>query len=355
MTPYGTTIPRPGWNRPIEPPDGPADPRQPNPARPICSAGRSSAQPVPDRVRQKLARMRLFSVATRHYLRRRAWRYFRRLGRTAPERYIKAVSLALIRYVDQDAPDGLALIDNWGLIHVLFHRSPVLVGRPSGWAVAEGRTLAELAPAPIFEPLWAGTPRAIVDLLQAARCRPVRQWALQMVRRHESALAAITLDELLDLLVHDDPELVSFAGERLEAARDLGAVSEDRWLELIETANPSALEAIAALMRRHLDARRLSLDQVVRLAASRPLPVARLGLEWLSGRRPHDDAERRTLLTLVEAECELLRPEIVRLVRERLAASSPFERELGARTARQPARRRPRRGDGLVPGRATRP
>ena len=168
-----------------------------------------AGQQVPDRVRQKLARMRLFSVATRHYLRRRVWRYFRRLGRTAPERYVKGVSLALVRYVDQDAPDGLALIDNWGLIHVLFHRSPVLVGRPSGWAVAEERTLAELAPAPIFEPLWTSTPRAIVDLLLAARCRPVRQWALQMVRRHESALAAITLDDLLNLLAHDDLELVS--------------------------------------------------------------------------------------------------------------------------------------------------
>jgi hypothetical protein len=285
-----------------------------------------AGEAVPNRVGKQLAGMRLFSVATRHYLRRRAWRHFRRLGRSDPGRYIKGVSLALSRYTDQDVPDGLGLIDNWGLIHILFHRSPVLVGKPSGWGVAEGRSLAELEPAPIYESLWAGSPRAIVDLLLEARCRPVRQWALQMIRRHEAARAAITVDELLGLLIRDDPDAASFAIERLETARGLGGVPAGRWLELIEGANPSALEGLVGLMRRHLDPRLLPLDQVARLAASRPLPVARLGLDWLSGRQPpRDEAERRSLLALADAECELLRPEIVRLVRERISASGPFD------------------------------
>ena len=102
------------------------------------------------RAQKRLDRLRLFSVATRQYLRRRAWRYFRRLGKHDPERYVAAVSRALVRYTDDDVADGLALIDNWGLIHVLFHRSPVLVARPAGWVPAEGRTLAELSPAPIY-------------------------------------------------------------------------------------------------------------------------------------------------------------------------------------------------------------
>jgi len=33
----------------------------------------------------------LFSVPTRHYLRRRAWRYFRKLGKKEPDRYVPAV------------------------------------------------------------------------------------------------------------------------------------------------------------------------------------------------------------------------------------------------------------------------
>ena len=37
----------------------------------------------PESERKKLERFRLFSAPTRHYLRRRAWRYFRRLGKDA--------------------------------------------------------------------------------------------------------------------------------------------------------------------------------------------------------------------------------------------------------------------------------
>ena len=130
--------------------------------------------PVPAKTRKRLDRLRLFSVATRQYLRRRAWRYFRRLGLSNPERYVSAVLRALVHYTDNDVADGLELIDNWGLIHVLFHRSPVLVAQPAGWAPAAGRTLNELAAAPIYEPLWEQSPRAIVDVLIARRL-PARE------------------------------------------------------------------------------------------------------------------------------------------------------------------------------------
>ena len=59
--------------------------------------------PLAPRIRKRVDRLRLFSVATRQYLRRRAWRYFRRLGRNNPERYVAAVVRALIQYTDDDA------------------------------------------------------------------------------------------------------------------------------------------------------------------------------------------------------------------------------------------------------------
>jgi hypothetical protein len=322
-TPVGTTMPR-------------DDPKYRNPrtGEQISDIGtrlgawfrRSLAgAPVPARTRKRLDRLRLFSVATRQYLRRRAWRYFRRLGLSHPERYVSAVVSALVRYTDEDVNDGLELIDNWGLIHVLFHRSPVLVAQPAGWTPAEGRTLDELAPAPIHERLWEQAPRAIVDLLIAARCRPVRQWAIQMVRRHDAARATLRIDELLTLLGHQDPDVVAFAAELVREAKGLEALGVERWLEVVETASPAALEVVVDLMRQHVNAERLSLEQIVRLTACRPLPVARLGLEWAKTRVPRDGAERRTLLSLTEAECEPLRPAIVRLVRDRLTATSQFE------------------------------
>jgi hypothetical protein len=281
--------------------------------------------PVPARARKRIDRLRLFSMATRQYLRRRAWRYFRRLGVSNPKRYVAAISRALVRYTDEDVANGLALIDNWGLMHVLFRRSPVLVAQPAGWTPAAGRVLNELVPAPIYERLWEQSPRAVVDVLIGASSRPVRQWAILMVRRQEAARAAIRIDEVLRLLSHQDPDVVAFAAELVREAKGLEALGVERWLELLETIRPEALEVVVDLMRRHVDCEQLSLDQVVGLSGSRPLPVARLGLEWLRTRVPRDPAEVRALLSLTEAECEPLRAEIVRLVRQQLTAKSHFE------------------------------
>ncbi len=280
---------------------------------------------VPPRAKKRLDRLRLFSVATRQYLRRRAWRYFRRLGKLSPQRYVAAVSQAMIRYADDDVADGLALIDNWGLVHALFHRSPTLVARPAGWVPAEGHTLAELSPAPIYERLWEQEPRAIVGLLTAASCRPVRQWAVQMVRRHASARAAIGIEDLFRMVVHHDSDVVALGVDLFNEAKGLEALDVERWLELLENASPDALEVIIGLMQRQLNPARLTLAQVVRLAASRPLPVAGLGVEWLKTRVPRDEAEERLLLSLTEAHCEPLRGHIVRLVGALLSSSMRFD------------------------------
>ena len=113
----------------------------------------------PEASRKRLEKFRLFSLPTRQYLRRRAWRYFRNLGKLHPERYVPAISEALMLYEDADVDSGLAFIDNWGLVHALFHHSPVLQSHPRGWRVAEDRSLSELEPDPIYEHLWRSAPR----------------------------------------------------------------------------------------------------------------------------------------------------------------------------------------------------
>ncbi len=268
---------------------------------------------VPDDVRTRLEqRFRLFSIATRHYLRRRAWRYFRRLGRSDPDRYVAAISEALALYRDDDVASGSALLDNWGLIHALFHNSRVLVARPRGWTLASGRSLAELEPSPIFEDLWRAVPRALFDLLALARCRPVRQWAARMLLREvASTRSVISVDEVLELLAHDELVVVEFAAEWLRGAADLASVSAERWLAVAATASPAAIEVLAEIMARQIDPENLSTETITRLAAGRPLPLARLGLTWLKARPAFSEDERRALLALLEAECEPLRPEIL--------------------------------------------
>jgi hypothetical protein len=285
---------------------------------------RADIRDLPD-VLEKLKSLRLFTVATRNYLRRRAWRYFRKLGRAHPERYVAAASEALSLYRDDDTPDGLALIDNWGLVHILFHHCPALEARPNGWTTRPGHSLAELAPAPIFDDLWKQAPEAVVGLLARARSTAVRRWA---IRRVEADLAshrpALSLEGWLELLGHDDPEVVALAAGVLDQFEGLEALGVDRWLALAESTDPSAMGALCGLIAGHVGADRVTLEQAVRLAGLRPLPVAKLGFSWLKD-KAIGAGDMRTLLGLVDAECEPLRPEILRWLREVLAGSSAFE------------------------------
>ena len=277
-------------------------------------------------VLEKLRAFRLFGVATRSYLRRRAWRYFRKLGKDHPDRYVAAASEALALYRDEDVADGLALIDNWGLVHILFHHSPAIEAKAGGWTTRAGRSLAELTPSPIFESLWKESPGAVVGLLTTARSRTVRRWA---IRRVEADLAshasAMTPDGWIGLLGHDDPDLVNLAAEMLDRFEGLEATGVDRWLALAESTHPGALDALCELIGRYVRPEEVTLERAARLAGLRPMPVARLGFSWLRAMTPRTPADFRAVLALVEAECEPLRPEILRWLRGALGGSPDLE------------------------------
>jgi hypothetical protein len=197
---------------------------------------------------ERMARQRLFSVHTRHYLRRRAWRYFRRLAKQHPDRYVPAVVEALKLYEDQDVADGLALLDNWALIHILFHYSPALIAKSNGWLPGPGHTLAELEPAPLHDELWRREPRYLLDLMKEARCRTVRRWVIHLIRRDATGtLALLSLDELLGLLAHDDEELVALASDALRKAPGVSDITVERWLQLLEAPNPAGLATLCGL------------------------------------------------------------------------------------------------------------
>ena len=277
-------------------------------------------------VLEKLKGLRLFSIATRHYLRRRAWRYFRNLGKDHPERYVSAASEALALYRDDDVADGLALIDNWGLIHILFHHCPAIEAKANGWTTKPGRSLAELAPAPIFESLWDASPGSVVGLLSRAQSRTVRRWAIRRIEADPAShRPALSLEGWIDLLGHDDPEVATLAADVLDKTEGLEALSVERWLALAESTHPVALDVVCELIGRHVRPDQVTFDRAVRLAGLRPLPVAKLGLSWLKATPRLDRADIPTALTLVDAECESLRPEILRWLRSVLTTSPDVE------------------------------
>ena len=149
---------------------------------------------------------------------------------------------------------------------------------------------------------------ALADLMVRGGCRPVRQWAARMVWRDLAAVAAVVpLEEMLGWLGHGDAEVVELAAALLRSVPGLADLSADRWMALAESPSPMALELICELMERYLRPEDLSLAQAVRLASSRPLPVARLGLRLL---------QLRLVLVLLnrEEQVTLLDPGAVRKV-----------------------------------------
>ncbi|HVL13701.1 MAG TPA: hypothetical protein VM529_14125, partial [Gemmata sp.] len=268
----------------------------------------------------------LFSVATRHYLRRRAWRYFRKLGRQHPDRYVPAACAALKLYADADVPDGLGLLDNWGLCHVLFHHSPVLEANPTGWRVAAGKSLAQLQPDPMFAKLWLRSPEPVFDLLVSARCQTVCVWAVKMLRKHfPNRLAEVGVEELLDWLAADSAVLNDLAVELLERAAGLERIPVETWLRLTEEAKPDLIDRVCDLIARVVKPEQVGFADAVRLAMQRPVPLARLGAAFLRGKRPTTGDEVRAIFGLREAQADPLRPDLVRWATGVLAERPDFQ------------------------------
>lgn len=284
-------------------------------------------QRVNDYQRRLFEKQKLFSHRTRKYLRRRAWRYFRKLGKAQAPNYVPALAGALRRYEDADVADELALLNNWGLMHALFHHSEALAFPAKGCQFAEGKSFADLRPAPYFPELWNNQPGILFDLLRTARSRTVRLWSIWMLHGHEDFLATLAVEEIFTLLSRPEPEVVSFAAELLRHDARLDAIAVDRWLQLLDTDNPDTMIVLCELMSARLRPHRVSLADAVRLARARPLPVARLGFDILRTKKAPSAEDAEMLLGLAEAECEVLRPDLVRWVRGLLQSSLHFRKE----------------------------
>lgn len=277
--------------------------------------------------RAHFQRLFLFSVPTRRYLRRRAWRYFRKLGKSDPARYVTAMAATLPAYTDADADTDIHLLDNWGLTHALFHHCPALVSAPRGWTFAEGKTVADLAPAPAFEGAWVADPDAVFAVLLAANARAVRQWAVAMLRAHHPAwLAAKPVSTLLKLADHPDPDLSKLGFDLLELAPDLSDVPVAEWLARLDGDDLEKLTRLGDLLARRLDPARVSAADALRLAAYPSRPVAALGFAILR-QKAFAEPDAADLLPLVQAGNAAVRPDISRWLRATLAGFGPARPE----------------------------
>jgi hypothetical protein len=272
----------------------------------------------------------LFKHRTRHYLRRRAWRYFRRMGFKDARRYPKAVAASLVRFEDSDLASGENLLDSWGLIHACFGRSDVIEFTPYSTRTRSGKRLGDLKPDPYFPKLWQADQSAEVlfGIVDAAQSRLVRVWAIELLRRwHAEALKRLEIEVILPLLDHPDGEVQQFGAELFMNSAALGTLPLETWLKLLRTQNLTALEMVVGAMEKHVTPERLSLAQLVEMACARPVPVARLALKFLRT-RPIQLADRATIAGLSHARCDGAAADITRWALSILGSNDNYDPDL---------------------------
>jgi hypothetical protein len=260
-----------------------------------------------------------FTVHTRHYLRRRAWRYFRRLGHRDPKRYHAAVMEALLLYRDADIDSGVHLLDNWGLTHILFHNSPILEAKQSGWILKEGAAFRDLKPAPAYAATWEAD--SIFTLLLKAGARPLRRTARAMLKARPTLLEKVPFERVFEMLEHPDEELRTLGLELLPSAAGLESAPIEAWNRLLESRNLDVLDAVCAMMAKVVSPQGFSSDRLLTFATAPLGPVAMLGLGWLKTR----DLGPGELLQLAQVRAPAAAPDAVAFARERLSARPDFD------------------------------
>lgn len=218
------------------------------------------------------------------YLRRRAWRYLRRIGRERPPLYADVAADVLAQY-----DDATRWGDTWVANHVFYHgtgeynRSRFrFKRRPSG--------LNDRA----FPDLWKRSPRPLFGLLERAKSDRVREFAADAlkadfrasIREVEPSWVARLVstrsrpvDEFVVWVLNNVPKFEQ------AAFRSLGL--HDAVLLLFNSPSATAREYAAGYARTH--ARDLSVAALVDLANNSHVAVRRLAADLLQARDPRKE------------------------------------------------------------------
>lgn len=274
---------------------------------------------------------KLFSYHTRYYLRRRVWRYFRWMGFQRPQDYPLAVARFLILYRDEDLEQGENLLDSWSLMQACFWHHEALEFGSSLIRIRSGHSLGELTPAPRFPELWQKPEcgEVLLLILQEARSRAMRVWAIEMLKTHHaSIIQKLPAEALLDLLTSSHEDVQQFAAELLEQAEGLEGWPLSTWMQLLETQNLTALETICRVMAEKVSDERLSLADCIRWTITESTPVARMGLGFLQKRTIKTEEDRIALAQLSEAKCQAIAAELPTWALPILGPADVYRRDL---------------------------
>jgi hypothetical protein len=253
-----------------------------------------------------------FTHRTRLYLQRRAWRYFRFLGFREPAVYWQEIKKVLVQYRDEHLTKPEQLLDSWGLLHALYHRSPVLCRAPRGVTLQKKKALAELSPAPFCPEVWQGKLSEIFDLLLACPGRTVRFFVRALlVRDYKKKLKDLGVFQIKRLLMSQHEDVQEWGALLLRDSNGLELFGVDDWLSLLQIPNANIAPVIAELAEQYLKEKELILSQCVAVAKAKIAKVAKLGLSWCLQKTVESEHDFMLLLQLGNAEVISVREEAV--------------------------------------------
>ncbi|MCK5725783.1 MAG: BRCT domain-containing protein [Thiotrichaceae bacterium] len=225
------------------------------------------------------------SYATMLYMRRRAWRYLRRLGETLPVCYPDAAAYFLAAY-----PSSVNWQNTWVANHIFYHEQQGYSSKSFGYIPNSNKLLAHRA----FAETWQRSPEPLLRLLGMARSEKVRQYASDalksdfkvMLREVEPSwiisLASLpeqsqSIDHFIIWLLKNSP--------KLEQHQFHQNGLHDVVISLLDSNHLSAQEYATAYVKSH--ARDLPLSIIRRLIPNKKL-VALIQL-LLAERHPRND------------------------------------------------------------------
>jgi hypothetical protein len=253
---------------------------------------------------------------TRHYLRRRAWRYLRRMGRQSPANYPYFAAEVLRHLTPEDfRPTGWDWGKLWTAWHILHRHTPGVRFTTHAVRSADGRLPGLTSSAGVAYPeTWRADAGPLLHLVLHAEADPVRAWAVARLRAdHAAKLRSLPAEAIIPFLsakseaaalfgwallnvslspdeVSDEAMLAALAGPHAELSRRAadwlrkhrppGRIPAPRWLAVAMGGHEGAAAfAVDRLKSHHLA--ELGRTEAFRLLTA-PMPAARtLGLDLL--------------------------------------------------------------------------
>ncbi len=227
-----------------------------------------------------------FSHPTLIYMRRRGWRYLRRLGASLPVCYPEAAIHYLAAY-----PDDTPWQNTWIANHI-FHHTSGKYGISHFASIKSSQWLKQRA----FAETWQRSPEPLLRLLSMARAEKIRHYAcdalkqdFKIILRDVEPPSIITLAALPVSSKAIDNFIVWLLqnASKLEQHQFRSLGLHESVIGLLESSANSAQHYAVDYVKAH--ARDLPLEDLLRLAANQSAEVRELVQQLLGERDPRQD------------------------------------------------------------------